>query len=187
MLKTNPIASSSQFAERHLGRLGRFASSALDRRRAARRVSAFTRILELPSPLSLDKLLRFVELVTERPIQLSRRDDLLDVDMSGFWHEGEDVNRLFHVGDRSEFAGEMNILHEISHVLLQHDPEPLTGEELAVVFPDLDPRKVLHGWRHTKLRTGIEAEAELLADHLYAEIRSGKREEEILGFGDVIG
>ena len=187
MLNLHPIASPAQFAERHLGHLGRLAASALDRRRAARRVSAFTRSVELPSPLSLDKLIRFVELVTERPIQLSRRDDLLDVDMSGFWHEGEEMNRLLHVGDRSEFAGEMNILHEISHVLLQHDPEPLSGEELAVVFPDLDPLKVLHGWRHTKLRTGIEAEAELLADHLYAQIRSGKREDEILGFGDVIG
>ncbi len=187
MLNLHPIASSVHFAERHLGRVVRGASSSLDRRRASRRVRAFTRMMELPSPLSLSKLIKFVELVTERPIRLARRDELLDVDMSGFWHEDGEVNRLFHVGDRSEFAGEMNILHELSHVLLQHDPEPLTSEELAVVFPDLDPRKVLHGWRHTKLRTGMEAEAELLADHLYAQIRAGKRDDEILGFGDVIG
>lgn len=164
-----------------------FLTSAHDRWCAYRRVRTFGRVVELPKPLTLEKLIRFVELVTERPIHLIRRDELLEVDMSGFWHEDEDANKLFHVGDPAEFAGEMNILHELAHVLLEHDPEPLEEEELVVVFPDLDPRKVVHGWKHTKLRTGIEAEAELLADYFFALIREDKPEDEILGFGDVIG
>lgn len=164
----------------------------IERLRAQRRVRAQIRQLRLPSPLTLEGLFEYVEEVTHRPLLIERRDQLVDEGVTGFWHElieGDEVvaNRIFHAGSEEDPRGQFNILHEVGHILMGHEPEPLSKEDLGAGYPDLDPDKIYMGRCRDEVRTGPEAEAEVLAGQLYARVLAdAKHDHEVLQFDQVL-
>lgn len=170
-----------------------FYGKTIERVRAQRRVKARTRQLHLPSPLTLEVLFEYVEEVTGRPLLIERRDELIGKGVTGFWHElteGDEVlaNEIFHAGSEEDPRGRFNILHEVAHILMGHEPEPLTKEDLSAGYPDLDPDKIYIGRCRDQVRTGPEAEAEILADLLYDRILvDANQDRELLHFHQVLG
>lgn len=170
-----------------------FYGKTIERVRAERRVKARIRQLRLPSSLTLEVLFEYVEEVTGLPLLIERRDELIEKGVTGFWHElaeGDEVlaNEIFHAGSEEDPRGQFNILHEVAHILLGHEPELLGKEDLRAAYPDLDPDKIYMGRCRDHVRTGPEAEAELFADLLRDRIRvDAKQHTEVLHFDQVLG
>lgn len=168
-------------------------SKSVERTRAERRSRALLRRFTLPSPLTLEDLYEFVEEMTNLPLVIKREDRLAGEGLAGFWHQifdGDEViaNEILYTGSEESMRGQFIILHEVAHILFGHKPEPMKREALAQGYPDLNPEKIYMGRCRDDVRTGPEAEAEILAGLLQAEIvADSKQDDEILRFGEVVG
>ena len=67
------------------------------------------------------------------------------------------------------------VLHEFAHMILRHEQEVVSREDVKTFFPDLDPDRVIKALKRNDFLSEFEVTAELLADRLAARIRRSQR------------
>ena len=136
------------------------------RRRLRRRCLARLRDLPLPAPFDVHELCARVAARRGRPIRLLPVAGLTGV--CGLWIATDTTDLICYERDTTRPHQDHIILHELSHVLCDHYPVTLPGEDrTSALFPDLDPAMV----RAVLGRAGYAAEEEREAETLASLIR----------------
>ena len=126
------------------------------------RCEARLQTLPLPHPFDARTFCTLLGDERGRPIALHGVEHL--VEFTGLWVVGPTADHIFFEQDTSRLHQELIILHELSHLLLGHQPLSVTGETLpAILFPHLRRDRVLHVLRRAAYSRHEELEAELLA------------------------
>ena len=122
--------------------------------------------------LTLDGLVRQVELARHTKIRIAPLEALHETSACGLLLVHDGTHTIFHVATTSELHRVQCILHELSHMLLRHDESSLGDTELARFVPDvrLDLGDKLFG--RTVFLDQAEVDAERLADRLASELRA---------------
>jgi hypothetical protein len=89
----------------------------------------------------------------------------------GLWAAGTQVDYIFYEQATTPLHQEHIILHEVSHLLCGHRPEPLSDEECAwMLFPDLDAEMIRRVLGRAGYSADEEQEAELLASLILDQV-----------------
>lgn len=99
--------------------------------------------------------------------EIRLRFDDLGVGVSGLWavtHDG--VHIVIVTTSRSWMHRLVILLHEIAHMLCEHEPVPLTDDETNIFYPDLQPEALRIIAARTTMNQKQEMEADLLAGDL---------------------
>lgn len=130
--------------------------------------------LDLSGIDSLSALKRLVEKRRGSRITIEETRLLNGVDVCGLWGRRGKKDVILHAETPSEFHRTQIIMHELAHMILNHDADPTGAETNALataLFPDLDPNRF-------RLRSYFESEkeqeAELLADLLADALRRNR-------------
>jgi len=153
--------------------------------RAFRDASSAFSSLELPSALTLDRLVSVVAGIRGKQIRIRATEKLVGTSICGLWLPGTKVEWVFHPPTPWELQRQQFILHELAHMVLGHDTTPGAGTVLKSGFRGLSPEIVRRALMRTEYRTLEEATAEYLADLLAEALRKGPREPG--AFEDVFG
>src|SRR3954471_195703 len=134
----------------------------MDRRSVQRRCEARLRTVEIPNPFDLD---RFADEVSGRR---GRRLTLLPKQTSlgpcGVWLALPDADYVFYEPRTSALHQQHIILHELGHLLHEHEPsERVDDEVLNQLFPTLDADVVRRVLGRTSYTAVEEQEAEMVA------------------------
>jgi hypothetical protein len=85
-----------------------------------RRCEALVRTLELPSPFSVDALVRGLSAQRARPIRVHALPAGLADEACGLWIAGADGDDIYVEEKTTAFHREHIVLHEIGHLLCDH-------------------------------------------------------------------
>ena len=126
------------------------------------RCEATLRTLEIPHPFCLPT---FCEaLATRRSRRILLRPVHTDVGLCGLWFPAPDSDLIFFEEQTTPAHQTHIILHELSHMLLDHQPRDVADPEtLRLLLPDVAPRAVRYALERTTYSAEDEREAELLA------------------------
>jgi hypothetical protein len=152
---------------------------------AFREASAAFAALELPSALTLNRLLSVIEGIRGKQIRIRATEKLVGTSICGLWLPGAKVEWVFHPPTPWELQRQQFILHELAHMVLGHDTTPGAGTVLKSGFRGLSPEVVRRALMRTEFRTLEEATAEYLADLMAGALRVGPGEPG--AFEDVFG
>ncbi|WP_425864751.1 hypothetical protein [Arthrobacter sp. TWP1-1] len=142
--------------------------------------------LQLGAHTNLNSIQSWLEAKTGRPITIVELPTLRGNDLCGMYVSYKDFDVVVHAPPRSAWQGQQIILHEFSHMILNHQLTA-TSLELARLpgFPET-PLKVLG---RTSFDDEAEATAEYLADLLTARIHAHQQTppDDPSGFNKVFG
>jgi hypothetical protein len=142
------------------------------------RCEAKLRKIDLPSPFDLRVFCERVE--AQRQRQLILHPVLTTVGPCGLWVSTPLADHIFYEQATTPFHQLGIILHEISHLLCEHHPNPASVQDLpALLFPDLQPDLLHRVLQRTRYSSEEEQEAELLASLILEKVlgtstRTGK-------------
>ncbi|MET4538347.1 hypothetical protein ABIE37_000102 [Arthrobacter bambusae] len=142
---------------------------------AERAASAFDS-LELPTHLSLERLVKVVEGVRHRPIQIEAAGALNGGSICGLWLSTDEVEIILHAISPSGLHRQQFVLHELGHMVLRHDELVVPADYIEVLFPNLPVGLVSRVLARSGFTDDLEAAAESLADLFAAAIRNSDRE-----------
>ncbi|MFF7788124.1 hypothetical protein [Streptomyces sp. NPDC007991] len=142
-----------------------------------RRCQAMLRKFDLPQPFSLKGFCRQLEERRQRQIHLHSvpLQNLME-GVYGLWLATETDDHFFYERQTSRLHQEHIVLHEIGHMLFNHEshsPEGGGTGSVSQLFPDLDPgllRKVL---ARSNFSARHEREAEIMASEIRTRALSG--------------
>ncbi|MFK0002662.1 hypothetical protein [Paenarthrobacter sp. NPDC090522] len=140
--------------------------------RAARAFDA----LKLPSHLNLERLVKVVEGVRNRPIEIEAARSLNGGSVCGLWLSTDEVEVILHAVSPSGLHRQQFVLHELGHMVLRHDELVVPVDYVGVLFPNLSAGLVRRVLARTSFSDELEAAAESLADLFAAAIRNSARE-----------
>ncbi|MCP3804323.1 hypothetical protein NLX83_34155 [Allokutzneria sp. A3M-2-11 16] len=127
-----------------------------------RRCEARIRELPMPAPFDVRELCRLVADKRARPIRLVPIAS--DGGVLGMWAATDTADVICYEQATTRPHQDHIILHELSHLLCDHYPAPLSfAEHATLLLPDLDPAMVRRVLGRTSYLTSEEQEAELLA------------------------
>lgn len=145
--------------------------------------------LGAPEHLTLGSLAERIEQHRGRKIVVRAVDHLGADKVSGLWLSLPSAELVLHAKTNSDLHREQIILHELAHMVLQHDL--LLGEDRHVssLLPDLDRTIVSRVLARCRRQSEPEIVAESLADLFAGAIARGRRSrrEEPLNFRRVFG
>lgn len=128
----------------------------------------------IPAPWSVDVFVRRVADQRNRPIRLV--DQPLPGDITGLWIPTDQVDYVVVAERATRAAGSWRdaiIGHEIAHMVLGHDPLPVTSTAgLSVLESNVSPQLVQRFLPRHGYEARIEREAETFATRLIAHIES---------------
>jgi hypothetical protein len=131
-----------------------------------RACEARLRGLSLPDPFSVRALCSSVAAQRARPIRLMPVTGNHGV--WGLWVATDSADLIFYENATTWPHQEHIILHELSHLLCDHYPAPLSlAEHTRLLLPDLDPEMVRRVLGRTTYSAIEEQEAELLASLIW--------------------
>jgi len=142
---------------------------------ADRAASAFASLL-LPPHLDLERLVKVVEGVRQRPIQIEAAGALNGGSLCGLWLSTDEVEIILHAISPSGLHRQQFVLHELGHMVLRHDELVAPAEYIEVLFPNLPAGLVSRVLARSSFTDDLEAAAESLADLFAAAIRNSARE-----------
>lgn len=142
---------------------------------AERAANAFD-ALWLPTHLSLDRLIKVVEGVRHRSIEVEAAGFLNGGSVCGLWLSMDDVEVILHAVSPSGLHRQQFVLHELGHMVLRHDELVVPLDYVGVLFPNLPAGLVRRVLARTSFTDELEAAAESLADLFAAAIRNSARE-----------
>jgi len=128
--------------------------------------------LPIPNPWNLRDFLSRLQEQRRRPIRLEPypveakpREHLC-----GMWVRSEDADFIFYEPSTSQYHRQQIILHEIGHIVLEHQTASLdastSSASLARWMPDIDPAALTHVLGRTTFDSSQESQAELFASLL---------------------
>lgn len=160
----------------------------MDYRAARARAHDAEHQLRLTEPVTLGSVHRHLEAVRGKKIIIQPMKGTPTDKVCGLWFGLDDMDLILHAGAASEVHRQQIILHEFSHMILQHEQEEVSRDEALTFFPDLDTDRVVTALKRTDFLDEFEVTAELLADRLAARIRaSQKTGQQPRNFGAVFG
>jgi hypothetical protein len=142
---------------------------------ADRAASAFDS-LSLPTHLNLERLVKIVEAVRHRPIQIEAAGALNGGSICGLWLSTDDVEIILHAVSPSGLHRQQFVLHELGHMVLRHDELVVPADYIGVLFPNLPAGLVSRVLARSSFTDELEAAAESLADLFASAIRNSARE-----------
>ncbi|MGO4145754.1 hypothetical protein AB4Y77_11760 [Paenarthrobacter sp. YAF11_1] len=142
---------------------------------ADRAESAFVS-LALPTHLNLERLVKVVEDVRHRPIQIEAIGALNGGSVCGLWLSTDAVEIILHAISPSGLHRQQFVLHELGHMVLRHDELVVPADYIEVLFPNLPAGLVSRVLARSSFTDDLEAAAESLADLFAAAIRNSARE-----------
>jgi hypothetical protein len=128
--------------------------------------------LDLPRPLTVDALCRYLEAQRSRPLHLHALPaQAASSGACGVWLSTETDDHIFYEQRTARLHQEHIVLHEIGHLLLDHRTVDLNDiVAQGALMPDLDPRMVRRLLGRTNYSAYQEREAEMLASVLGARV-----------------
>ncbi|MBG6057418.1 hypothetical protein RCH16_000610 [Cryobacterium sp. MP_M5] len=160
-----------------------------ERRERARRL---VEALDLPRPLTAERLHRHMEGVRKKKIILRPASaDLIASGVCGLWLEiaGEDFERVHYAPTESAVHRQQFINHEYGHMILRHEKELLTAERVALLAPLIPMDAIVHALSRSSFTDEQEALAEAIGDELaliMLDDRTDARNGPRTGFGRVL-
>ena len=134
-----------------------------------RRCASHLRSLDLPIPFNLETFCRALAERRKRPLVLRAID--VPSGLGGFWVASPQADYILYQAGTSSLHRLHIILHELSHLICEHKPAPVTDDEfLRIMLPDLSPRAFRHILKRAAYSTAEDQEAEMLATLLSARI-----------------
>ena len=116
----------------------------------------------VPNPFDINDFCRVISARRGRALHLVPKQTRLGP--CGVWLSLPDVDYVFYEPETSQLHREHIILHELGHLLCEHQPTEVIDEEVITqLFPDLNPivvRRVLGRATYTAVE---EQEAEMVA------------------------
>jgi hypothetical protein len=128
--------------------------------------------LSLSGPVSLESIQSHLESLRGRRIIVQEMAALDNSSICGLWFGLDDVDLIFHAATTGEMHRQQIVLHEFSHILLNHEHEEFRADAFAGLFPDLEPDTVVRALHRGKHGNATEMAAEVLADLLAEQIRT---------------
>lgn len=132
--------------------------------------------LNLPSRLSLERLISIVELLRQRRIEVDVSESLNGGSVCGLWLSTDSAEIILHAPTPSALHRQQFILHELGHMVLRHDELVVSSNYAETLFPNLSGEKVSRILGRSDFLDHIEAAAETLADLFAAAIRDSSLE-----------
>jgi len=131
------------------------------------RCETVVRALEIPRPFSLPDFCQAIATQRGRPILL--RAVRTSVGLCGLWLPLPECDVIFFEEQTSPLHQVHIVLHELSHLLLDHQPKSVDDPEvLRLLFPDFSVDTIQFVLERTTYAAQEEQEAELLASLILA-------------------
>jgi hypothetical protein len=124
----------------------------------------------LPNDATLQFIHEKLERNRGRKITVSELPELAGEELCGVWLVCADRDIVLHAPTKSDWHRQQIILHEFSHMILNHDLEGQDSELVKALLPDLDPEQVLRTLARSSYTDNAELTAEALADQLATRI-----------------
>jgi len=122
------------------------------------------RHLPIPDPFDLATFLRRLGEQRGRPVELHALPGGLAEGMSGVWMATDRADHIYYDGSTNPLHGEHIVLHEVGHIVADHQPAPvLASEDAALLLPHLAGEVVARVLARTSYSREDEREAELTA------------------------
>ena len=116
----------------------------------------------VPNPFDINDFCRVISSRRRRALHLVPKQTRLGP--CGVWLSLPDADYVFFESETSQLHREHIILHELGHLLCEHQPTEVIDEEvIAQLFPDLNPTVVHRVLGRTTYTAVEEQEAEVLA------------------------
>jgi len=116
----------------------------------------------VPNPFDINDFCRVISVRRQRALHLVPKQTRLGP--CGVWLSLPDVDYVFYEPETSQLHREHIILHELGHLLCEHQPTEVIDEEvIAKLFPHLNPTVVHRVLGRTNYTAIEEQEAEMLA------------------------
>lgn len=116
----------------------------------------------VPNPFDINDFCRVISARRGRALHLVPKQTRLGP--CGVWLSLPDVDYVFYEPETSQLHREHIILHELGHLLCEHQPTEVIDEEvIAQLFPDLNPTVVHRVLGRTTYTAVEEQEAEMVA------------------------
>jgi hypothetical protein len=136
------------------------------RRECAERVRA----LDIPTPFDVQELCRRLSAARGREIRLLP-GPLPPDSPCGLWVSTDRADYVFYEQRTSRLHREHIILHEIGHLLCDHQAAPVLDEEASrLVLPNLDPAMVQRMLGRTHYSAVEEQQAEMIASLVLQQV-----------------
>ncbi|MBP2472854.1 hypothetical protein JOF53_001726 [Crossiella equi] len=133
-------------------------------RQIRKRCQALVDGLTLPVPFTVDALLDGLAAQRGRPIELLALPPGMVVNACGLWIATDTHDEIYVEEKTTALHREHIILHEIGHILCDHESSEEGGQvSLAKFLPDLSPELIERLLARTNYTSEQEQEAELVA------------------------
>ena len=141
-------------------------------RRLRQRCEARLRELSLPDPFDMRTFCEVLGAQRGHPIVLHPLTGTTGA--CGVWVSVPAADLIFYEQGTSPLHQQHIILHEVSHLLCEHQPVPVSdGEVPELLFPDLHLETVKHVLQRSGYSTVEEREAETLASLILERVSTG--------------
>jgi len=128
--------------------------------------------VKIEDGITLDELIRRIQAARGKPMRVVELPELAleEGALCGLWLATDTEDIVLHAPSDSPLHREQFILHELAHMILQHDrgSKVFTPRNL---LPNIGPDAVLKALARDSLNDEYELSAESLADDLAAAIR----------------
>lgn len=139
---------------------------------AKRRAKSEFRLIDMPHPWSLDAFVAWVSAKRGRPIKLVPIHSTAASGLCGLWISRRTDDVVVFEADTSPWHQQQIIVHELAHMLFNHDQGSCGMSDgwriLQDLVPSIDPASVRAVLARTVFTSGQEYEAEMLADLILA-------------------
>ena len=144
----------------------------MDHRQIRQRCEARLQELDLSTPFDIHAFCETVSRQRGRPIVLHAVPGTAGA--CGVWVSVPSADLIFYEEHTSPLHRDHIILHEISHLLCDHRPVPVSEHEIArLLFPDVHPETVKLVLQRGGYETEEEREAEILASLILERVSAG--------------
>lgn len=137
------------------------------------RVLAALQEVPIPDPWNLRDFIDGVEQQRGRPIRLEPYPTRERHHPCGLWLQYDDVDVILYDQSTSRYHCQQIILHEIGHIVLQHQPQSVTDtadfQPVSPLLPDIDVSAMTHFMARTTFDDTQEHQAELFASLLLSQ------------------
>jgi len=152
------------------GRSARVAAEPSQESAETRQVFEALRDLPIPRPWNLRDFISGLEEQRCRPIRVEPYPTEARLQHPcGMWIRRDDVDIIFYERSTSQYHRQQIILHEIGHIVLQHEPVSVkaTGPvAMAQLMPDVNTAAMVKALGRTTFDNEMENQAELFASLL---------------------